>query len=81
MKYLLLLLVVGVVLFMMFGRGRKSSADAASEARRPAARRPNETATMLACAHCGVHLPREEAVLDAAGRPYCGDAHRIAGPR
>jgi uncharacterized protein len=76
MKYLLLLLVVGVVLFLMFGRQRK-----APEKGRPATRRPNEPSPMLACAHCGVHLPRDEAVLDAAGRPYCGDAHRIAGPR
>ena len=76
MKYLLLLLVVGVVLFIMFGRSRK-----APEEGHPVTRRPKEASPMLACAHCGVHLPRDEAVLDAAGRPYCGDAHRIAGPR
>jgi uncharacterized protein len=36
---------------------------------------------MLACAHCGVHLPGDETVRDEAGRAYCGDAHRLAGPR
>ncbi len=36
---------------------------------------------MLACAHCGVHLPQADARLDAAGRPYCSDAHRLLGPR
>ncbi|HEX5747063.1 MAG TPA: PP0621 family protein [Archangium sp.] len=81
MKYLLLLLVVGVVLFLMFGRRRKPDEDRPDAGDRPAARRPGEAATMLACAHCGVHLPRDDAVLDAAGRAYCGEAHRIAGPR
>jgi uncharacterized protein len=76
MKYLLLLLVVGVVLFLMFGRSRKPSEPA-----RRSAPRPPEAAPMLVCAHCGVHLPRDDAVLDDAGRAYCGDAHRIAGPR
>lgn len=76
MKYLLVLVVVGVVLFLMFGRQRKPPPEA-----RPGARAPEASATMLACAHCGIHLPRDEAVLDAAGRPFCGEAHRIAGPR
>jgi uncharacterized protein len=42
---------------------------------------PPEPTPMLACAHCGVHLPQADAVLDSAGRPYCGEAHRLAGPR
>ena len=32
---------------------------------------------MLACAHCGVHLPRDEA-LPGRGGVFCGDAHRAA---
>jgi hypothetical protein len=28
-----------------------------------------------------LHLPRDDAVLDAAGRAYCGDAHRLARAR
>ena len=38
-------------------------------------------AAMLACAQCGLHVPKAEALFDAAGRPYCGEAHRLAGPR
>ena len=79
MKYLLVLLVVGVVLFLMFGRRRKPSEPAQPE--RPSAREPADVAPMLACAHCGVHLPRDEALRDAVGRAYCSDAHRLAGPR
>jgi uncharacterized protein len=77
MKYLLLLLVVGVALFLLLGRKRKPDDDGRSAPAKP----PAGAAPMLACAHCGVHLPRDETVLDAAGRPYCGEAHRIAGPR
>jgi uncharacterized protein len=80
MKYLLLLLVVGIALFALFGRGRKKAIppETATPARPDP---PAAAAPMLACAHCGVHLPRDDAVLDAAGRGYCGDAHRLAGPR
>jgi uncharacterized protein len=32
---------------------------------------------MLACAQCGVHLPRDEA-LPGRGGVFCGEAHRRA---
>lgn len=75
MKYLLLLLVVGIALYLMLGR-RRSGGD--TSAPKP---KPKATASMVACAHCGVHLPRDDALLDAGGRTFCGEAHRIAGPR
>jgi uncharacterized protein len=84
MKYLLVLLVVAIGLFVLFGRNRRTSAPPKADepARPPApATAPAPPAPMLACAHCGVHLPREDAMMDAAGRGYCGDAHRLAGPR
>jgi len=28
-----------------------------------------------------VHLPKTDALFDGGGRPYCGEAHRLAGPR
>jgi hypothetical protein len=28
-----------------------------------------------------VHVPAAELQFDAAGLPYCSDAHRVAGPR
>nr|WP_259409160.1 PP0621 family protein [Rubrivivax gelatinosus] len=74
---MLVIAVVGIVLWLMFGRGRRAARPA--ERSRAAARA--EPAEMVACAHCGVHLPADEAVADAAGRRYCGEAHRLAGPR
>jgi uncharacterized protein len=31
---------------------------------------------MVACAGCGVHLPRSEALL-SQGRFYCSEEHRV----
>ena len=84
MKYLLVLLVVIVGAWLLIGRrrgdrtppaGPSAKADKAAKAR---AAKPQE---MLACAHCGVHLPQAEALMDAGGRPFCSEAHRLAGPR
>jgi uncharacterized protein len=43
----------------------------------PAADIPGE---LVACAHCGVHLPRAEA-RSAPGGAYCSDEHARLGPR
>ena len=77
MKYLLVLLVVVVGVWLLT-RGRATPPPGGTR-RRP--RGPAAPPTMVACAHCGVHLPGTEAVSDAAGRPFCSDAHRLAGPR
>jgi uncharacterized protein len=75
MKFLLVLVVVGGVLWLMFGRrGRIGKAP----------QKPGPAAgpvVMVACAHCGLNLPLTEAPQDADGRPYCGAAHLAAGPR
>lgn len=79
MKYLVLLLVVVVGLYLLRGR---STARRTDDGKTAAPRQPPETpAPMLKCAHCGVHVPRDDSVLDAAGRAFCSDAHRLAGPR
>jgi uncharacterized protein len=76
MKYLLVIVVVGFVLWLMFGRGRGTGAKG-----RPPAGTAAQPVPVIGCAHCGLHLPQTEAVADASGRWYCGDAHRLAGPR
>ncbi|MCM5570700.1 hypothetical protein M6I34_09285 [Burkholderiaceae bacterium FT117] len=48
------------------------------QARQAAARRGPEK--IVACAHCGVHLPASEAVR-GDGEDYCCAEHRDAGPR
>jgi uncharacterized protein len=75
MKYLLVLAVVTVVLWLLLRPKRPRPPEALR--RTPAA----PPADMVACAHCDLRLPRAEAVFDALGRPFCGEAHLRAGPR
>jgi len=74
MKYLIVLIVVAAVVWLLL-RGRKTASPAA----RSATPEPGLQA-MLQCSHCGVHLPRAEALIDERGA-FCTDAHRLAGPR
>ncbi|MBX3599800.1 MAG: hypothetical protein KIS83_05745 [Rubrivivax sp.] len=79
-KILVLVVVVLLVAWLLIGRRRSPPDDAAAPPRSGRAKKPDPQA-LLACAHCGVQLPRAEALFDAAGRPFCSDAHRLAGPR
>jgi uncharacterized protein len=70
MKILLFLVVVFVLLWLLRGATTRRRGGHA----RPPPQAPQE---MIACAHCGVHLPRDEA-LPGRGGVFCGDAHRTA---
>ena len=89
MKYLLVLLVVAVAAWVVLGRSRGRADQRRATKNSPAAK-PDAAAkadaagaaqAMIACSHCGLHLPRAEAVADAQGALFCDDAHRLAGPR
>jgi len=69
MKILLFLVVVFVLLWLLRGANSRRRGGAP-----PPAQAPQQ---MIACAHCGVHLPRDEA-LPGRGGVFCGDAHRTA---
>ena len=71
MKILLFLVAVFVLLWLLRG------ATTGAAPRRRRARRRRAPQPMIACAHCGVHLPRDEA-LPGRGGVFCGDAHRTA---
>jgi len=75
MKFVLVVLAVVVLLWMLRGSVRRM--------RPPAPPRPGDAAApqaMLRCAHCGVHLPSNEA-LPGRGGVFCDDAHRAAFER
>lgn len=74
MKYLVVLLVVVGVAWLLL-----RSRDRDRVRRTPSGPQP-KAREVIACRHCGVHLPRDEAVADATGS-YCSHEHRIAGPR
>lgn len=69
MKYLFWAIVIGFVWWAW----RRSRSQATPQTP-PAAPTTQE---MVTCAHCGVHLPRDEAVTGTRGQ-YCGTAHRSA---
>lgn len=66
------------------GRNGAAGASGASGAGRGGAKaRPSGTRApaeaMVQCAHCGVHLPRSEALL-VGGRIWCSQEHARLGP-
>jgi uncharacterized protein len=69
MRVVLVLLVVGVILWLLAARSRAGA---------PRKSKPQPEA-FARCAHCGVHLPINDAVVDR-GNAYCSEAHRLAGP-
>lgn len=73
MKVLLFIAAVFVLLWLLRGTiGRRVKGDAPPAP--PAAGKPRQ---IVACAQCGVHLPRDEA-LPGKGGVFCGEAHRAA---
>lgn len=78
MKYLLVLIVVVGGLWLLLRQRPAARVDPPKAARKKA---PPGPAAMVACAHCDLRLPQSEAQFDAQGRPFCSEAHRLAGPR
>ena len=68
MKWLLVFAVVGLVAWLLLRH------------RAPRQKPPQRAGAMVECAHCGVHFPSTDAVLDGS-RVYCSEGHRLAGPR
>jgi uncharacterized protein len=78
LKFLLVLLVVGIGLWSLLSRLRgpgRGSGDASGSAKSTGA----TPVVVVACAHCGLHLPAADAVADSTHQ-YCSDAHRRLGP-
>jgi uncharacterized protein len=70
MKYLLLI-ILAVVVFWLLKRNKTKVSPPARETEKP-------VQAMVRCAHCGVHLPRAEAV-EADSAYFCSDEHRRLG--
>ncbi len=74
-KFLVVALVVGIVVWLLAkGRGRQGLP------RKPASR-PEPAQPMVRCQHCGIHLPRGDAVIAAGDRYFCSEDHRRLGGR
>jgi uncharacterized protein len=67
-KFLLLVIAIVVVYFVLTSFARKRGQRSA----------PPPVEAMVACAHCGINVPRSEA-LGADGRFFCSEEHRRLG--
>jgi uncharacterized protein len=72
MGRLIVLILLVVFAVWLIRRALRGSAAGKAQAKPPL---PGD---LVACARCGVHLPRAEAHL-AAGLPYCGEEHARLG--
>lgn len=70
MKFLLVLAVL-LVAFWVWRNNRQDEIPRD----KPVRRKPGAPQPMIACSHCGTHLPEAEAVQGSAGR-YCCREHQ-----
>jgi len=73
MKLLVVIVALAVLWLLLRGLVRRAKGEGQPPHKPP----PATPQAMLACAHCGVHLPRDEA-LPGRGGVFCGEAHRAA---
>jgi uncharacterized protein len=73
MKFVIFALAVVALLYLLKSARRRVPPPES----RPPAPAPSQVQDMVACAHCGVHLPRPDA-LPGRGGVFCGEAHRTA---
>lgn len=77
LKYLLVLAVVVLVLWAVRRAALPPPPPRPPRPPEP----PAQLEAMVRCSHCGLHLPRSDAVAGPDGELYCSPAHRAAGPR
>jgi len=75
MKFVLFILAVLVLLWLLRGLARRTPPSPPPGTAAPTDAK--EAEPMLVCAHCGVHIPKNEA-LPGRGGVFCGDSHRKA---
>ena len=68
MKYLIWVAIAAIV-WWVWSKRQNTGADISTH--QPAPEK------MVACVHCGVHMPESEGVV-AGDRVYCCEAHRLA---
>ncbi len=86
MKYVLVALVLAVAVWVLLARARRVKPKSPQPPPPPSASgtsSPEDPASvpMVACCHCGVHLPQSDAVFSLEGQPFCSAEHQRAGPR
>jgi len=84
MKYLLVLAVLWIAIWLWRKNRREEMRDAQRERMAKAQQRPaaptavGAPQAMVRCAHCGLHLPASDAIAGPGDAVYCSTAHRQA---
>ncbi|TAL19127.1 MAG: hypothetical protein EPO01_15195 [Aquabacterium sp.] len=82
MKWLLWILLLGGAIWLLRGARVRTPAQARpggnGDHAQPAQQAKKGSREIVPCSLCGVHLPRDEAVVGPDGRSlFCSEAHRI----
>ncbi len=72
MKIFIFLVAIVVLLWLLRSSVRRGAARPPAA---PPTAAPPIALPMTTCRHCGLHLPRDEA-LPGKGGDFCGEAHR-----
>lgn len=73
-------IVLAVIVVLIWFKLKIRDGERNDEAGRRPDRKKRAVEHMVACSHCGVHVPGPEAVFDARGRAFCSGAHADARP-
>lgn len=79
-KLLFWIAVIIVVMFAIRLINQKKSQQQAGSSSTPAPAQTDDMESMVRCEHCGVHLPRSDAVL-MNERLWCSTEHAQRGPK
>ena len=78
MKFFAFLVLFFVAVWLFRGGRRRGERGAPPQSpAAPSADAQSSSESIVACIHCGLHLPQGDAVSNDAGW-FCGDAHRLA---
>jgi len=77
MKYVLVLLVIAIGLLLLAKRLRGADPPRSGRGSPKPGQVPQ---AMVECAHCGLHLPSADALLEGR-HVFCSEGHRRLGPR
>lgn len=82
-KLLFWIVLIILVLFVARIAGRmaaqRQSGAQSDKGKKQAPAQPKPLESMVRCAHCGIHLPRSEALLQN-GQTWCSADHARLGP-
>ena len=76
-------IAIAVIAFLWFNHAKKQrlrERHARQHDQAGADAPPLQGEPIVACAHCGLHVPTSDAVLGRQGIAYCSEAHRLLQP-